>query len=141
VERSAVAVLLALGATVATGGVIATGDAMNGTQTAIRTATDRDDEVRFRLDGRTLTATIAHQPNVVRTPTIEEDLFGKRVRASCGTLHGGRGGTVVSRIRRWPDGETSLDYRFRRDISARAKWCLLEDREGGDIAVVRFRKR
>lgn len=31
-----------------------------------------------------------------------------------------------------------LGFRFRRDISRRAKWCLLERVGGGDIAVVDF---
>ena len=44
----------------------------------------------------------------------------------------GRETTVT---RRWPDGQTSLNYRFPRDVSS---WCRLEDRSGSTVASVTF---
>ncbi|HEY1360438.1 MAG TPA: hypothetical protein VGF21_19215 [Thermoleophilaceae bacterium] len=104
-----------------------------------RTETDRSTDVRFTLDGRTLTAEVLEQPITVGTG-VREDLYGKRVRGACGTSfreHNIRR-TAVSQLRRWPKGRDRFSFHFRRDISRRAKWCLLEDRTGGDVALVRF---
>jgi hypothetical protein len=36
---------------------------------------------------------------------------------------------------RWPDGRTSLSYRFPRDVST---WCRLYDQSGSIVALVSF---
>jgi hypothetical protein len=58
---------------------------------------DRDHGVRFKLDGRVLTADAF-------TKAARRAVFGKRIDAICVTA-----------------------FTFRRDISAHVKWCLLED--------------
>jgi hypothetical protein len=43
----------------------------------------------------------------------------------------------VKRTRVWPQGRRRLRFGFRRNISRRAKWCLVE-RRGNDVAAVSF---
>jgi hypothetical protein len=99
---------------------------------ATRRATDTEARVRFTLDGRVLTVRVLR-----RAPAgTRRALFGKRVRAVCGTRFPFSEGVKVRRTRLWPRGRRRMRYRFSRDISRRAKWCLLEHPAGGDIAYV-----
>lgn len=100
---------------------------------AVRSATDRDAGVRLTLKGRVLTATLLNR-------TSEEKLFGKRIRAACsGTLRFSRRSVVIRR-RVWPAHSARVSFAFRRDISRRAKWCLIEHGRG-DVAVAWFVRR
>jgi hypothetical protein len=101
---------------------------------ATRRATDWDARVRFTLEGRLLTVRVL--PRAPRS--VGRELFGKRIRAVCGTRFPFTARGKVKRTRLWPDGRRRLRYRFRRDISRRAKWCLVEHPRGGDVAVVIF---
>ena len=101
---------------------------------ATRRATDWDARVRFTLDGRLLTVRV-----LSRAPRrVRRELFGERIRAVCGTRFPFTARGKVTRTRLWPVGRRRLRYRFRRDISRRAKWCLVEHPRGGDVAVVIF---
>ena len=76
--------------------------------------------MRFSLDGRVLTVQLLPD-----RPEVLETVSGAEISATCGTNVAAppgdpRGETTVSRI--WPAGETSLSYRFPRDVSS---WCLL----------------
>jgi hypothetical protein len=102
---------------------------------AVRSELDRLGGLRLTLDGRVLTAEIAHTPRVMRFPTIEERLYGRRVGGACGTtFRPGRRGVVFMR-RVWPAGVRQLTFTFGRDISRRVRWCLVD---GGDVAFVSF---
>jgi hypothetical protein len=106
---------------------------------ATRSATDRDAGVRFDLDGKRLKLRLVPQPKHF-PPDARGELFGKMVRASCGTSKR-RDSLVTQRVQLWPDSKTSRTFRFRRDISRRARWCLIEGAEAGDdIAYVSFRR-
>jgi hypothetical protein len=101
---------------------------------ATRRAMDREAGVRFTLDGRVLTARV-----LPRAPVrVRRQLFGDRIRAVCGTNFAFTRGVKVRHTRLWPRGRTRMRYRFRRNISRRDKWCLLEHRRGGDVAFASF---
>ena len=104
---------------------------------ATRRATDTEARVRFTLDGRVLTVRV-----LPRAPArVRRELFGKRIRAVCGTRFPFTEGVRVRRTRLWPQGRRRLRYRFSRNVSRRAKWCLLEHPRGGDVAYVNFPAR
>ena len=93
-------------------------------------ATDVERGVRFSLDGRVLTVSLLPP---VRNQTFEP-VSGARISATCGAPPGDpRRETTVTR--RWPDGQTSLNYRFPRDVSS---WCRLYDQSGSIVAFVGF---
>ena len=105
---------------------------------ATKTGTDREG-ARFQLSGRVLTVRLV-EPETPVTPSIESQVFGKRVRASCG-LGGTGNGVAAFHTRRWPRAQKSLTYRFPLDISRRARWCVLENpSDGVDIAFARLAK-
>jgi hypothetical protein len=67
-----------------------------------------------------------------------ETVSGARISATCGTNFAApsrdpRGETTLTRL--WPADQTSLSFRFPRDVSS---WCRLEDQRGSTVAFVRF---
>lgn len=104
---------------------------------ALKTGVDRHAGIRLTLDGRVLTAEIVRTPRVRRTPTTEQRLYGKRIDAICASnlLHPRRGAVVRTRL--WPADARRLSFRFGRDISRRAKWCLIEH-HGVDVAAATY---
>src|SRR5215207_2640454 len=97
-------------------------------------ATDVEHGVRFSLGGRVLTVQLAAP---VRNQTFER-VSGAEVSATCGTNVAAPPGDPRSEItlfRRWPDGQTSLSYRFPRDVSG---WCRLDRQSVGIVALVSF---
>ena len=63
---------------------------------------------------------------------------GARISATCGANVAlppadPRRANTLTRL--WPAGETSLSYRFPRDVSS---WCLLRDQSGHSVAFVMF---
>jgi hypothetical protein len=103
-------------------------------QAATRRATDSEARIRFTLNDRLLTVRVL--PRASRK--VRRQLYGKRIRAVCGTDFNFASGVKVRRTRLWPRGRTRMRYRFRRNISRRAKWCLIEHPRGGDVAFVSF---
>src|SRR5215213_10628674 len=96
--------------------------------------TDVERGVRFSIDGRVLTVQLI---SPVRNQTFET-VSGARISATCGTNVAAppgdpRGETTLTRL--WPADQTSLSYRFPRDVS---RWCRLEDQRGSTVAFVRF---
>jgi hypothetical protein len=85
--------------------------------------------VRFTLNGRVLKTTAF-------TRAARRAVYGRRIDAICATSFKARPRKVI-KTRRWPRGQHSVRFRFRRDVSRRAKWCLLED-GGADVAGVDF---
>ena len=97
-------------------------------------ATDVEHGVRFSLDGRVLTVQLIAP---VRNRTFET-VSGAEISATCGTNVAAPPGDPRSEItlfRRWPAGETSLSYRFPRDV---ASWCRLDRQSVGIVALVSF---
>jgi hypothetical protein len=93
-------------------------------------ATDVERGVRFSLDGRVLTVQLLAP---VRNQTFET-VSGAQISATCGAnVADPRRETTLTR--RWPDGQTSLSYRFPRDVSS---WCRLYDQSGNLVASVSF---
>jgi hypothetical protein len=96
-------------------------------------ATDVERGVRFSLDGRVLTVRLL--PN--RLNPIET-VSGARISATCGANVAAppgdpRAETTLTRL--WRAGQTSLSYRFPRDVSS---WCRLDDQSGSIVAFVGF---
>jgi hypothetical protein len=115
-----------------------------GAGAAVRTKVDRPHELRFALDGRTLTLTIVDLRRFSQHPTTQSELLGKRVRIACGTSFRkvDRTTLVMSTVR-WPHGQSSISVQLARDISRRVVWCVVETTgrfAGGDIASVSFYK-
>ena len=97
-------------------------------------ATDVERGVRFSLDGRVLTVQLL--PN--RPNATFEAVSGAEISATCGTnvtTSPGDPRSETTVFRRWPAGETSLSYRFPRDV---AGWCRLYDQSGSILASVMF---
>jgi hypothetical protein len=97
-------------------------------------ATDVERGMRFGLDGRVLTVQLL--PDI--PDASYETVSGARISATCGTNVAAppgdpRGETTLTRL--WPADQTSLSYRFPRDVS---RWCRLEDQPGSTVAFVRF---
>ena len=95
-------------------------------------ATDVERGVRFSLDGRVLTVSLLAP---VRNQTFEA-VSGAEISAACGANVAAPAGdprSEVTLFRRWPAGETSLSFRFPRDVSS---WCLLRDQSGSIVAFV-----
>jgi hypothetical protein len=97
-------------------------------------ATDVEHGVRFSLDGRVLTVQLIAP---VRNQTVEA-VSGAEISATCGTNVAAPPGDPRSQstvFRIWPAGETSLSYRFPRDVSS---WCRLDRQSVGIVASVSF---
>ena len=95
-------------------------------------ATDVERGVRFSLDGRVLTVQLLPP---VRNQTFET-VSGARISATCGANVAAPGvGREITLTRLWPAGQTSLSYRFPRDVSS---WCRLYDQSGSNVASVSF---
>ena len=97
-------------------------------------ATDVERGVRFSLDGRVLTVQLL--PN--RPNATFEAVSGAEISATCGANVAAPPGDPRSEttvFRRWPAGETSLSYRFPRDVSS---WCRLDRQSVGIVASVSF---
>jgi hypothetical protein len=96
--------------------------------------TDVERGLRFGLDGRVLT--VQQLPDI--PDASYETVSGARISATCGTNVAAPPGdprdeTTLTRF--WPADQTSLSYRFPRDVSG---WCRLEDQSGSAVAFVRF---
>ena len=97
-------------------------------------ATDVERGLLFGLDGRVLTVQML--PDI--PDASRETVSGARISATCGTNVAAPPGdprreTTLTRL--WPADQTSLSYRFPRDVSG---WCRLEDQSGSTVATVTF---
>ncbi len=96
-------------------------------------ATDVERGVRFSLDGRVLTVQLLPD-----RPEVLETVSGAEISATCGTNVAAPPGDPrreIAVFRIWPAGETSLSYRFPRDVSS---WCWLGRQSVGIVASVNF---
>jgi hypothetical protein len=96
-------------------------------------ATDVEHGVRFSLDGRVLTVQL-----LPKKPKLIETVSGAEISATCRTNIAAPPGDPRSQttvFRHWPAGETSLSYRFPRDV---ASWCRLDRQSVGIVASVSF---
>jgi hypothetical protein len=103
-------------------------------EAAPRRATDSEAGIRFTLESRVLTARLL--PRAPRR--VRREVYGKRIRAVCGTSFVFARSVTVRHARLWPRRRARVRFRFRRNISRRARWCLLEHPAGGDVAFVSF---
>ena len=93
-------------------------------------ATDVERGVRFSLDGRVLTVQLLPD-----RPEVLETVSGAEISASCGANVAASSGDPrreTTLTRRWPAGQTSLSFRFPRDVST---WCLLRQYPSGSIVA------
>jgi hypothetical protein len=91
-------------------------------------------DIQFSLDRRLLTVRLLPGPS-----QILRRVSGARISATCGTNVAAAPGEPrreITLTRLWPAGQTSLSYRFPRDVS---RWCQLEDQPGSIVAFVWFR--
>ncbi|MEX1141808.1 MAG: hypothetical protein WD399_01625 [Thermoleophilaceae bacterium] len=111
-------------------------------ESAVRVKTDRGSGVRFLLEGKRLTVSILDRRNHQVEPPVIEQVSGKRVRVACGTRFQYSQGVIVKTRRRWPKGETAAQFRFGRNVSHRARWCVIEAGESArDVAAISFIRR
>jgi hypothetical protein len=99
---------------------------------ARKSGVDRSSGLAVTLNGNVLTVAIRH----ARESTTKA-LYGYRIRAACAATVRPRA-NVVRASRDWPRGAQHLRFRFHRDISSEAAFCLLERRDGSDVAEVSF---
>ena len=99
----------------------------------IKRSKDHDVGVTFRLNGKHLSMKLSDQVD----PRAAKKLLGKKVAAACGTRP--EGGKVYDAIFVWPEDKSAMGVDLKRDISAKAKYCLLETYGGSDIALVKFK--
>lgn len=104
----------------------------------VRRAVDPHAPFRFTLSGRDLLVdlkpgSVQHRPHR-RLAGVQ----GRRVVAACGTSLREHHGTTTVRRTRWPRHARSLHVRLPHDVSAAARFCVLEEPDGADIAAVRF---
>ena len=100
-----------------------------------RADVDRRTGFAFELDGTSLTVSI--RPGQ-RAEEAREQVFGEFVTVVCFSSYDSRLRSRVLARLTWPAGQDALTFTLGRDISRRAKLCLLEDDGGGDIADVSF---
>lgn len=105
----------------------------------VRRAIDRNSNVAFRLSGRLLTAALWSDGR--HFSDTRSYLQGHTVRAVCGTSFDYDNAVMATATRRWPRTARRLTFRLSRDITRRARWCLLEERGGRDLAFAKFAKR
>jgi hypothetical protein len=96
--------------------------------------TDLDAGIRFSLDGRILTVQLL--PSAPDATLL--GVGGSRISATCGSNVAAPSGDPRREItvtRLWLPSETSLSYRFPRDVS---RWCTLESNRGNFHVFVWF---
>src|SRR5690242_10809257 len=86
----------------------------------IKRSKDHAAGVTFRLNGKHLSMKLSDQVD----PRAAKKLLGKKVAAACGTRP--EGGKVYDAIFVWPEDKSAMGVDLKRDISATAKYCLLE---------------
>ena len=97
-------------------------------------ATDVEHGVRFSLVGRVLTVQLLPDSPGLTVRAVS----GAEISATCRTNIAAPPGDPRSQstvFRIWPAGETSLSYRFPRDVSS---WCRLDRSSVGIVASVSF---
>ena len=99
-----------------------------------RVAVDRNAGIRFTLEGKALTLSLTGRRERSTVP-------GNRVKVACATSFRRLRAGLVLASARWPSGAESARFLFGRDISGRAKWCVLEDMDGSDHATAGFIRR
>jgi len=104
----------------------------------VRRAEDPHTPFRFTLTGRVLLVDL--KPGSDQSPPDRRlaGVQGRRVVTACGTSLRERHGTTTVRRTPWPRHARSLHVRLPRDVSAAARFCVLEEPDGTDIAAVRF---
>ena len=93
--------------------------------------------MRFGLAGRRLTVQLL--PPALNNQTFVTLSRGSRISATCGANVAAPPGDprrATTLTRRWPVGQTSMSFRFPRDVS---RWCRLDDRSGSILGFARFR--
>lgn len=89
----------------------------------------------FVLKGKALTVRI--RPGA-GADQARSEVYGKTIDALCTTSYGfSPAAKVVRRAKTWPNGQDAVTYVFQRDISRKAKACLIEH-EAADVADVAF---
>jgi hypothetical protein len=129
----ALALVAAVAATPSSGVLLEPVSTLEGpappTAATTRRGTDGEAHIRFTLDGRLLIVRLLRGA----TRATRREVYGKRIHAACGTDFNFSRGVKVGRTRMWPRGQRRVRYRFRRNISRRAKWCLIEHPAGADV--------
>lgn len=108
---------------------------------AQRAGRDPQTGVAFRLSGRYLAVEVERRSTVIEpVGTPDRQLAHKVWRAVCG-VSADDPSAVASAVRRWPRGRRVLRFHLNRDVSKRARWCLIESRrDGADYAVANMRR-
>ncbi len=101
----------------------------------MKTGFDRHAGIRLTLDGHVLTAKIANAQ--AGDLDLEKQLYGNRIDAVCVSSFFHPKRDYVIRRRLWPVGARMVSFRFGRDVSRRARYCLIEH-DAADIAAVSF---
>lgn len=102
----------------------------------VRRGLDLVDGVAFRLAGATLTVSLDPQPHSI-PPDVRALLFGARITAACGHSQTDEK-KVTHATRRWRRGARRVTFHLPRNLAVDARWCLVENANGSDIATARM---
>lgn len=102
--------------------------------TPTRVGLDEKRQVSFNMTGRTVMVTL-RPIDGVENP-LARDLYDTDVVLACsGTSPSKKKALVSDASVKWPSGQTSHQFRLKKDVSVKPKWCVLERPQGTDLAV------
>lgn len=110
------------------------GAAVAAASTPTRVGIDQEQQVSFNMTGRTVTVTL--RPIDGAENPLARDLYDTDVVLACsGTSPSKKKVLVTDASVTWPEGQTAHQFRLKKDVSVKPKWCVLERPQGTDLAV------
>jgi hypothetical protein len=108
--------------------------AFAATPTPTRVGIDQKTQVSFNMTGRTVTVTL--RPIDGAENPLARDLYDTDVVLACsGTSPSKKKVLITDASVKWPNGQTAHQFRLKKDVSLKPKWCVLERPQGTDLAV------
>ena len=108
--------------------------AVAAASTPTRVGLDEKRQVSFNLTGRDVTVTL--RPVDGAENPLARDLYDTDVVLACsGTSPSKKKVLITDASVTWPNGQTAHEFRLKKDVSVKPKWCVLERPQGTDLAV------
>lgn len=108
--------------------------ALAASSTPTRVGIDEKRQVSFNLSGRDVTVTL--RPIDGAENPLARDLYDTKVVLACSGRSPAKKKTLITDASTtWPTGQTAHQFRLKKDVSLKPKWCVLERPQGTDLAV------
>lgn len=108
--------------------------ALAAASTPNRVGLDEKRQVSFNMSGRDVTVTL--RPIEGEQNPLARDLSDTDVVLACsGTSPTKRKVAISDAAVKWPTDATAHQFRLKKDVSVKPKWCVLERPQGTDLAV------